>query len=215
MKSFAVLSLASCLTVAVVTAAVYPAIDPYSIDDDTKETWCTQQEASCESLCHDEFQGVPDINECYVDDLQYFCICPDGHSPSASEYSLWIPYQLCILSVQECSDNCDHDAACSEDCYKKQCGSQNPTTHHITTTTSTPTPTTTGSQSRSPSSSRTGAHASPTANVIDNLASSLTKVASFYGFGAIVVGMAVGFFLRSKELCIFCVVLLYLLIFYP
>ena len=112
-------------------------------------------------------------------------------------YSLWIPYQLCTMSVQECSDNCDNDSSCSEDCRKKQCGAQNPTLHNITTTKSTPTPT--GSQTGSPSggssssSSSTGADGSPTANVFDNLASSLTNVGSFYGFGAIVVGMAVGF----------------------
>ena len=66
------------------------------LDNDTKVIWCTQQTSSCESLCQDEFQGVPDVNECYDDDLQYQCICPGGLSPNASEYVFQLHVQLYI-----------------------------------------------------------------------------------------------------------------------
>ena len=95
------------------------------------------------------------------------------------------------MSVQECSDNCDSDSACSEACRSKKCGASDPTRYNITTTKSTSTPT--GSQSGSGYPSSTGANASPTSNVFNSLASSLTNVGSFYGVGAIVVGMAIGF----------------------
>lgn len=64
------------------------------LGNDTKDTWCTQQEASCDSLCQDEFQGDPDTNTCSSDDLQFSCICPGGLSPNTTQYAFSLQVQL-------------------------------------------------------------------------------------------------------------------------
>jgi hypothetical protein len=190
MKSFAVLALASGFTL--VTAQTYPPPDISSINNDTKQTWCVQQEASCDSLCQDEFQGDPTINTCDDNDLQFSCVCPGGLSPNTSQYSLWIPFQLCTLSIQQCSDNCNNDAKCSQLCFNgKKCGASDPTRVNVTTTASTATAT--GSKNSYPTGTNT-ATASPTNNPFNSFAPSLTDVTSFHAFGAIIVGMAIGLF---------------------
>ena len=111
-------------------------------------------------------------------------------------YSLWIPYQLCTLSIQQCSDNCNNDAKCSQLCFNgKKCGASNPTRVNVTTTASTATAT--GSQGSYPTGTGTGTgtgNTSPTNNPFNSFATSLTDLTSFHAFGAIIVGVAIGLF---------------------
>lgn len=104
---------------------------------------------------------------------------------------MWIPYELCQLSVQGCSDNCNGDSKCSQTCFSKKCGAINPTRVNVTTTASTPTATG-GSKN---GDSTDNPDASPTSDAFNTgFATSLTELGSSNVFGAIVVGVVIGLF---------------------
>jgi hypothetical protein len=61
--------------------------------------------------------------------LTYTCVCDNGLSPNASEYSQTLPYYICTQNNELCVQNCgignnDCASACRED---HPCGAQNPT----------------------------------------------------------------------------------------
>lgn len=194
MKTFTPLVLASGL-LSLAAAQVYPVPSPDDIDENTRNIWCTQQYASCTGLCQDQTQGGAEINDCWVEDLNFSCICEDGSTPNATEYSLAIPFNLCQQSKQMCVDNCDGDTACADLCFiGKTCGASDPTRVNITTTT------TAGSRP-------TGSNGDDDENTDGNdedeeedpfkadtgMGVRLANFGSAYGIGAMVFGVALGF----------------------
>ncbi|KAK9477839.1 hypothetical protein V1514DRAFT_332644 [Lipomyces japonicus] len=109
-----------------VYAQTYPTLDPSTISNDTKLSWCTSEVAVCPLICLD--QGYGTINNlCYPDNLYYTCICGNGLSPNLTEYSLTIPYFVCTEEVLLCVKNCGSDNDCSSKCQGgKICGATNP-----------------------------------------------------------------------------------------
>jgi hypothetical protein len=77
--------------------------------------------------------------------LTYTCICGNGQSPNATEYSQTLPYYICTEWGQQCVAGCggnnDCEAACTQD---HPCGAQNPTRVTVTSTSTTMTATATG-----------------------------------------------------------------------
>ncbi|KAL4872246.1 hypothetical protein BDV12DRAFT_193694 [Aspergillus spectabilis] len=106
-------------------------IDPQTIDEGTRDQWCVSQKASCPLLCL-QYRGAsenPTTNDCDPDTLDYVCLCDNGITPNASEYSQTIPYFICTEQNNRCVDDCAQaDSSCQTQCRTANpCGAQNPT----------------------------------------------------------------------------------------
>lgn len=145
-------------------------IDPASVDQKTRETWCSNQESTCPLLCL-QIPGArsrPQQNDCDPSNLAYTCICSNGQQPNSSEYSLTIPYHQCQEYGNQCVRACpSNDAACQTACRTNNpCGAQDPTRVNTTTT------------------STTVATATATSGANDDGDSSEDSTAVFTGFGS-------------------------------
>jgi len=129
MHSSIVLGLFASVAVATNSVSVYPAVDPDKIPVATRYAWCNSQLAACPPLCLNQESGAPQDNgnQCDPDDLTYTCICQDGKSPNATQYSETMPYYICTQQVINCVNNCGSDNLCGEACKSnKHCGASNP-----------------------------------------------------------------------------------------
>ncbi|KAF3926518.1 hypothetical protein AA313_de0209866 [Arthrobotrys entomopaga] len=111
-----------------ISAQTYYTPDPKDIDLLTKQTWCSDQIASCGLLCLDQNSGGGYTNSCDPDDLSWQCVCADGTVPNATQYTQTIPYFICINEQQGCVNNCPQaDATCAQTCVSgKVCGATDP-----------------------------------------------------------------------------------------
>ncbi|KAK9469130.1 hypothetical protein V1512DRAFT_73779 [Lipomyces arxii] len=134
----------------------YPNFNASLVDYNTRYAWCTSEVSSCPLICMNEEYTVT-ANICYPDNLYYKCTCSNGKGPDLTQYSLTIPYYMCMEEVQMCADNCIDNSCVSACRQNRQCGASNPhtftstkTSHHIRASTlssslSTPTQTSTSS----------------------------------------------------------------------
>lgn len=133
------------LSLKVHSQAVYY-IDPNSVPLSQRTSWCQSQINSCPLLCL-QLPGessTTDANDCDPNTLTYDCVCGNGQSPNASEFSQTLPYFICTEYGSQCIANCGGDTTCQSDCRSQHpCGAQNPTRVNVTTTSSTATATTT------------------------------------------------------------------------
>ncbi|OJJ63131.1 hypothetical protein ASPSYDRAFT_28737 [Aspergillus sydowii CBS 593.65] len=115
-------------------------VDPQDIDSLTKQHWCLTQTESCLIIC-DQVTGVtgetPNSNECDDDTLKYSCVCSNGQSPNASEYTETIPFFLCTEQNTQCVNDCtQNNSSCQDKCRSSNpCGAQNPRPPNKTATT--------------------------------------------------------------------------------
>ncbi|KAL4936498.1 hypothetical protein BDV06DRAFT_227848 [Aspergillus oleicola] len=105
-------------------------VDASSVGDGIKEQWCTSQTSACPLICL-QLPGTTDApmsNDCDDDTLVYSCICSNGQTPNASEYSQTIPYYLCTEQNNRCVSACAQtDSSCQSSCRTQNpCGAQNP-----------------------------------------------------------------------------------------
>lgn len=137
MHSFTTFSLITSLLSLVASQS----IDPTSVPISTRNTWCTNQEASCPLICLQipGAAGTPEANTCDPTDLTYSCVCSNGIQPNASEYSQTIPYFECTTYNTQCVNACPQgDTACQTACQTNNpCGAQNPVRINATTTSTT------------------------------------------------------------------------------
>lgn len=189
MKFVTALALASGLFT-LASAQVYPEITADDVSNSTRQIWCDQQMGICPNLCQDQAHVDPINNDCWPEDLYYVCICVGGIRPNLSEYSLTIPYNLCKQSIQACADNCGNNQDCASLCFSgKKCGATNP--RRVNTTSTSTTVSATSSATSTDSSTST----STTNPFSDNgMGVSITAFGSAYGVGAMIAGMAIGFF---------------------
>ncbi|KAG2415636.1 hypothetical protein HFD88_006827 [Aspergillus terreus] len=108
------------------------------IDSSTRSYWCQQQTSTCPLLCL-QMPGAssnPSANTCDSKSLSYNCICSNGQSPNASEYSQTIPYFICTEQNNQCVARCSAaDSACQSACRTDHpCGAQNPQRYNTTST---------------------------------------------------------------------------------
>ncbi|KAJ5899879.1 hypothetical protein N7495_004623, partial [Penicillium taxi] len=106
--------------------------------DFLQESWCASQISTCPLLCL-QLPGSDGskVNNCTAETLDYSCICSNGASPNASQYSLTIPYFTCTEAGTQCVNNCGGDSTCQGACRTDHpCGAQNPKRVNVTTTTS-------------------------------------------------------------------------------
>jgi len=114
-------------------------IDPDTIPLATRASWCTSQIASCPLIClqYPGASATTTANDCDATTLAFDCVCSNGLSPNASEYSQTIPYFQCQAYGTQCVDSCGGDSTCQAACRDNNpCGAQSPTRINATSTSS-------------------------------------------------------------------------------
>jgi len=148
MPSFKLSAAVLATTLLSIPAQAQYNINPDSVPLATRQSWCVSQVDSCPLLC-DQLPGsaaATKSNTCDPDTLAYTCICGNGQSPNASQYSQTIPYFECVEYGSQCVTACNGDSACGYACRADNlCGAQNPT--RVNTTTSSAMPSTTAGDS--------------------------------------------------------------------
>ncbi|KAF1818086.1 uncharacterized protein K489DRAFT_420370 [Dissoconium aciculare CBS 342.82] len=136
MKSFTQLA---AIAVCIATAAAQYAINPNSVNNDTRRAWCTSQITQCPLICLQTpgNSATTRSNTCDWPSLTYSCVCSNGVSPNISEYSQTIPFYICQEWGNQCVSNCGSgNSACQSDCRQNHpCGAQNPTRQNTSTLT--------------------------------------------------------------------------------
>ncbi|KAL2001224.1 hypothetical protein VTN02DRAFT_2085 [Thermoascus thermophilus] len=188
------LLLALASAVSIVTAQ---SIDPDSVPLSTRDQWCESQKSSCPLLCL-QLPGAsesPEQNSCNSTTLAYSCVCSNGQSPNASEYSQTIPYFVCTEHNNQCVNNCNGVASCQSACRQDNpCGAQDPKRYNITTT-AVPSATASASSTSASDVIYDGFGSSATATADKGLgARSLAlEIGQVYGVFALVAGFTAGF----------------------
>ncbi|KAJ5677524.1 uncharacterized protein N7477_003157 [Penicillium maclennaniae] len=165
-------------------------IDPSTVSPSLRKTWCQYQENSCPLICL-QLNGSSgaSVNTCDSASLDYSCICTNGISPNASQYSDTMAYFICTEAGNQCVAKCAQtDSSCQAACRDDHpCGAQDPVRINATTTTTTTT---------SPASSAT---ASSTSNPIGTDAATggavrmSLELGQLYGLCAFVGAFVAGF----------------------
>ncbi|KIW20120.1 hypothetical protein PV08_00695 [Exophiala spinifera] len=186
--------------------AITQTIDPNSVPLSTRQTWCNSQRAQCPLICVDQTNSAgTNSNDCDPTDLAYSCICANGLSPNASEYSLTMPYYICTQYNTDCQANCGNDNTCAAACVQNHpCGATDPTRVNTSTiSTMSATSTTNGAAASTASDGGVvytgfgGASAAATTAGGDSGSSAATRVivnmGQLYGLGVLVAGIFAGF----------------------
>lgn len=163
MKSFAAVSVAASLFLSTVSAQYQ--INPNSVSNSTKDSWCTSQTgthtasthsvkpppntlpAQCPLICLQTANSATTLaNQCDPNLLTYACVCANGLSPNISEYTQTLPFYICQEWGNQCVSNCGQDNQCSSDCRNNHpCGAQSPIRQNTSTLTATMSKTASGS----------------------------------------------------------------------
>lgn len=138
LKTSAAVAATALFSMTVRSQAVYY-IDPNSVSLSIRTGWCQSQMTACPLLCL-QLPGqssTTEANDCDAEALTYDCICGNGLSPNASEYSQTLPYFICTEYGSQCVASCGGNTLCQSACRSDHpCGAQNPTRVNLTTTTS-------------------------------------------------------------------------------
>jgi len=127
---------------ALLTAATFvltsaQSIDPTTVPIQTRDQWCASQESVCPELCLQLNATSTTANTCDPTTLDFSCICGNGLSPNASEFTLTIPFFECQTFQNQCVAQCGHDNTCASACRQDNpCGAQVAVKNGTTTTTS-------------------------------------------------------------------------------
>ncbi|RKF71553.1 hypothetical protein GcC1_097005 [Golovinomyces cichoracearum] len=125
------------LLMSVNSQATY-SIEPSSVSlSIRKDSWCSSQTTSCPILCM-QYPGQSSTtadNRCDPKTLTFSCVCENGLSPNASEFSQTLPFFVCQEYGNQCVAACDGDTLCQGACREDHpCGAQNPTRVNATST---------------------------------------------------------------------------------
>ncbi|KAH6669422.1 hypothetical protein B0J14DRAFT_119058 [Halenospora varia] len=114
-------------------------IDPNSVPLNQRQSWCQTQQVSCPLLCLQTpgASSTTKANTCDPKTLTFSCICGNGLSPNASEFSQTLPYFICTQYGTQCVAACNGNTACQSACRDDHpCGAQNPTRVNSTSSSS-------------------------------------------------------------------------------
>ncbi|CAD6442091.1 1bae2c16-9ff6-4986-9ef9-389a44e3d112 [Sclerotinia trifoliorum] len=171
-------------------------IDPSSVLLATRKSWCQSQTQTCPSLClqNGGNDSSTETNTCDPETLNYACICGNGLSPNASEYSLTLPYFICTQYATNCVAACNGDNNCQAACRDDHpCGAQNPTRIN-TTSSATQSSTGTAGASSTNAVAYTGLGGSTSTSTPKSGAAQMTMdFGKSYGLAVIFAGVFAGF----------------------
>jgi len=187
MRSFAPLS----LLLAVAGIAVSQTINPDTVPQATRDSWCRDQKSSCPLLClQTSTSETTKSNTCDSKTLAWTCVCGNGLTPNVTQYSLTIPFYECQEYGNQCVKACGQDNTCSDNCRTKNlCGAQSP--NPVNTTTATTSSTAAGSSSTGSGSSGTFG-GSGTGSSSSSGANSMLQLGQSYGIGILLASVFAG-----------------------
>ncbi|KAH8813180.1 hypothetical protein F5884DRAFT_787651 [Xylogone sp. PMI_703] len=168
----------------------------------TRTQWCQSQLVQCPLLClqnNGTDASKTSANDCDPETLDFHCVCGNGISPNASQYSQTIPYFECQEYGNECVAGCGGDSSCQSDCRDNNpCGAQNPTRVNVTSTSSTVGPTGTNGAPSSTSSNQVfdgfgSSGSSNNNNNKGNAAPATIELGRSYGLAIVFTGLFAGF----------------------
>ncbi|KAF2118416.1 hypothetical protein BDV96DRAFT_488613 [Lophiotrema nucula] len=180
----------------------YPyTIDPSSVPDSLRQTWCDNQKSQCPLICLQQ----PDVttlttitNDCDPDTLVYSCVCENNVAPNITQYTQTIPYYVCTEWGNQCVTNCGmNNNECANNCRADHpCGAQAPnkpnTTASSTTSTASATGSATGGSESIPVTGLLGATATSSPNN-KGAASAMLNLGQSYGMAVVFAGVFAGF----------------------
>ncbi|KAL2018579.1 hypothetical protein VTK56DRAFT_621 [Thermocarpiscus australiensis] len=182
----ALLALASA---AVVSADYW--IDPKSVSMSERKNWCNDQTSSCPTICLQTTTGPPLVNTCDPETLTYGCVCSDNKQPNMSEYTLTLPYHVCMRWGDQCVAACGSDNICAASCRQDHpCGAQHPTLVNSTKTSTMPATSTAAATSQVFSGLADGSQGNVGGG--DSAAGAL-RFGSSYGIAVVAAGLFAGF----------------------
>jgi hypothetical protein len=183
-------------------------IDPNSVSLPIRQGWCSQQKATCPFLCLQLGPGASSAttaNTCDPATLNYSCICGNGLTPNATEYSQTLPYFICTQYGTTCVAGCGGVNTCQSACREDHpCGALDPSPPNasLTSTTASSSATATAGDNAAASTNAAGtvynglggAAATPTSSS-DNKsgAQSALDVGRSYGLATVFAGIFAGF----------------------
>jgi len=177
-------------------------INASSVPIATRTQWCQAQLTECPLLCLQlpGSSSTTEANDCDPTDLTYDCICGNGLSPNASEYSQTLPYFICTEYGTQCVAACNGETACQSACLQDHpCGAQDPTRVNVTSTSSTMAATGTAGSAASGAVVYTGlggvatAAATSTPSSKKSGAQAALDIGRSYGLGIVAAGVFAGF----------------------
>lgn len=179
---------------------LYYPINITNVPMSTRTYWCQSQLTQCPLLClqnNGTDASKTTTNDCDPESLDFHCVCGNGISPNASEYSQTIPYFECQEYGNECVANCGGDSSCQSACRDKNpCGAQDPKRVNATSTSSTAAPS--GTDGSSGSGTPTvfkpfGGSTSASDSGKKNGAQAALEVGRSYGLAMVFTGLFAGF----------------------
>ncbi|MCJ1374765.1 hypothetical protein MMC20_005997 [Loxospora ochrophaea] len=185
--------LVTLVTVALSNLVVSQSFNASSVNSATKAQWCTQQKTSCPLLCTQIGATTAKVNNCTSSDLSYECLCNNGQSPNASQYSQTIPYFICTEENQQCETNCNGDSTCQSACQTDHpCGAQDPIRVNTTSTTAAAAATSTGTTTGATYNGFGGA-TTTAASAASRIGALSVSLGQTYGLALIIAGFFAGF----------------------
>ncbi|KFX89609.1 hypothetical protein O988_08573 [Pseudogymnoascus sp. VKM F-3808] len=185
----------AALTVAVVAQEQYY-IDPSSVPLTTRDVWCNDQKSTCPLLCTQYPGGsmTTAANDCDAETLTYDCVCGNGLSPNMTEYSLTIPFHICIEWGQQCVKGCNDVNTCQAACVEQHpCGALDPSRVNATATTSSSAPGATSTSSDPVVYDGAGDDSTASPDAKPNAAQAAPDMGRSYGLSIVFVGIFAAF----------------------
>ncbi|KAK5173608.1 uncharacterized protein LTR77_002289 [Saxophila tyrrhenica] len=98
-------------------------IDPNSVNETTRQTWCNYQQQNCPLVCGG--RGNLEENNCDASDLTWDCTCV-SNTPNITSFTNMIPSLECGVWVEQCVAAAGNDLNALTACRSVQCGSRDP-----------------------------------------------------------------------------------------
>jgi cobalamin biosynthesis Mg chelatase CobN len=170
-------------------------VDPNSVDQDDRQSWCQANQNTCVELCGGRGQLASNGNQCDSSTLKFSCKCRNGTdvSSSMSQYQQTVPGQMCLVWYSNCIAASGSDATAQFECEQARdslCG--NKTVADATEAGNSGS--SSGSSSASPSATNSDSPSSTGASESGSAASSTSTPGAasnlaFYGTSALAGGL--------------------------
>ncbi|USP79741.1 hypothetical protein yc1106_07015 [Curvularia clavata] len=104
-------------------------VDPNSVDQDDRQSWCQANQNTCVELCGGRGQLASNGNQCDSSTLKFSCKCRNGTDVSStmSQYQQTVPGQMCLVWYSNCISASGTDATAQFECEQARdnlCGNK-------------------------------------------------------------------------------------------
>ncbi|KAK3214487.1 hypothetical protein GRF29_19g343362 [Pseudopithomyces chartarum] len=121
-------------------------IDPASVSQSTRLSWCQANLNTCTEICGGQGSLASGGNQCDSNTLEYTCKCRNGTEPDLGEYAQTIP----SLECNQWKSNCVSAGGSTQECTSVLCGNKVAGEVELSTSDSNPAPSSTPAPDPSP-----------------------------------------------------------------